>query len=56
MLKIGVSDYEDRHQVRQHKPGSLLPLTAATAARYWERKDWLNSPYRKYTASVRRSP
>ena len=40
MLKIGVSDYA----VRQHEPGSLLPLTAATAARYWQRKDWLNSP------------
>jgi hypothetical protein len=40
MPKIGVSDYA----VRQHEPGSLLPLTAATAARYWQRKDWLNSP------------
>ena len=35
MLKTGVSDYA----VRQHEPGSLLPLTAATAARYWQRKN-----------------
>ena len=26
-----------------------MPLIAATAARYWQQHEWLNSPYRKYT-------
>ncbi len=49
MLDSGVSDYEYRQRVRRYKPSSLLPLIAAAAVRYREQKDWLNSPYRKYT-------
>ena len=49
MLESGVSDYEYRQRVRRYRPSSLVPLIAATAARYWEQQDWLNSPYRKYT-------
>jgi hypothetical protein len=44
-----VSDYEYRQRVRRYKPSSLVPLVAAAAARYWQRQDWLNSPYCKYT-------
>ena len=49
MLDSGVSDYEYRQRVRRYKPSSLLPLIAAAAVRYRAQKDWLNSPYRKYT-------
>jgi hypothetical protein len=49
MLASGVSDHEYRQRVRRYKPSSLLPLIAATAVRYREQQDWLNSPYRKYT-------
>ena len=38
-----------RQRVRRYKPSSLVPLIAAAAARYWQQRDWLNSPYRKYT-------
>ncbi|MFJ3908946.1 hypothetical protein [Streptomyces vinaceus] len=47
-----VSEYEYRQRVRRHRPSSLLPLIAATAAFYGspERPDaWIDSPYRKYT-------
>lgn len=43
-----VSDYQYRQRVRRYKPSSLVPLIAATAARYREQQEWLNSPYRKY--------
>lgn len=49
MVSSGVSDHEYRQRVRRYKPSSLLPLIAAAAVRYREQKDWLNSPYRKYT-------
>ena len=49
VLETGISDHEYRQRVRQYRPSSLLPLIAATAARYWEQKEWLNSPFRKYT-------
>jgi hypothetical protein len=45
----GTSDYEYRRRIRRYRPSSLLPLIAAAAARYWEHKQWLNSPYRKFT-------
>jgi hypothetical protein len=45
----GISDYEYRQRVRRYRPGSLLPLIAAAAARYWRQEEWLNSPFRKYT-------
>ena len=48
MLESVVSDNEYRQRVRRYKPSSLVPLIAATAARYWEQQEWLNSPYRKY--------
>jgi hypothetical protein len=47
MLEQVVSDYEYRQRVRRYKPSSLVPLVAATAARYWQQRDWLKSPYRK---------
>jgi hypothetical protein len=49
MSESVVSDYEYRQRVRRYKPSSLVPKIAAAAARYWQRQDWLNSPYRKYT-------
>ena len=48
MLESVVSDNEYRQRVRRYKPTSFLPLIAATAARYREQQEWLNSPYRKY--------
>jgi hypothetical protein len=48
MLGPVVSDYDYRQRVRRYRPSSLVPLVAATAARYWQQQDWLNSPYRKY--------
>jgi hypothetical protein len=49
MSESVVSDYEYRQRVRRYKPSSLVPKIAAAAARYWQRRDWLNGPYRKYT-------
>ena len=49
VLETGISDREYRQRVRRYKPSSLVPLIAATAARYWEQQEWLDSPYRKYT-------
>jgi hypothetical protein len=48
MTELVISDHEYRQRVRRHRPSSLLPLIAASAARYWQRQDWLSSPYRKY--------
>jgi hypothetical protein len=43
---MGVSDHEYRQRIRKYKPSSLLPLIAATAARYRTPAEWVKSPYR----------
>lgn len=41
---------DDVEQTLMYGPVQVLPpLIAATATRYWQQQDWLNSPYRKYT-------
>jgi hypothetical protein len=48
-FETGVSDHEYRQRIRKYAPSSLLPLIAATAARYRTPQEWLNSPYRIFT-------
>ncbi|MFB6627228.1 hypothetical protein ACFCWD_22865 [Streptomyces sp. NPDC056374] len=43
-----MSDHEYVQRVRRHRPSALLPLVAATSARWKENSFW-HSPYRKYT-------
>lgn len=44
-----VSDHEFRQYVRRFAPSSLIPRVAATAAAYPTPKEWLASPFRKFT-------
>jgi hypothetical protein len=44
-----VRDSEYCQRVRRHPPSSLVPLIAATAARYWEPQSWIRDGHLKYT-------
>jgi hypothetical protein len=44
-----VTDHEYIQRIRRHPTSSLVPLIAATAARYWEPRSWLVDGHRKYT-------